>query len=94
MSLYSRGVSHGFRSFDPQSKRIEEEVVFVLTGTLSGLYRSLDPQPRESKRNRTGCLCTSGDTLRALGLLTLSQRESKRRTEQVVFVLPVILSEL
>ncbi len=35
---------------------------------------------------RTGCLCTTGDTLRAVGLLALRQRESKRRKGQVTEV--------
>ncbi len=56
--MYSRGDSQGYRSLDPQPKRIEEE-------------------------DRTGCLCTHGDTLRALGLLTLdkeNQREGQDRS--------------
>ncbi len=76
--------SQGYRSLDPQPKRIEEK---NKTGRLcihvfdSQGYRSLDPQPKRiEKEDRSGRLCTAGDPLRALGLETLSQRESKRST--------------
>jgi hypothetical protein len=72
-----------------ESKRRTGQVVFVHTDSGDTL-RTIGLEGED----RTGRLCIHGVTLRAIGLLTLSQRESKIWTEQVVCVLPWTLSGL